>query len=119
MWGSPVSTPISDHGLRRSMSDQNVQDFFRELQAHIDQIASRRSSTIADSGFSVANCLLPLNLSQSRCLAGLATTFVQHSTWWSIREASDSWVLCGEVGEDSGPRVTVFITATSDRDVVL
>jgi len=72
---------------------------------------------VVDSEFSEGSCLLPLNPSQSRLLADLATTFVPRSTWWSKTEGSDSWVLFGEVGEDSGPQVTVCISATSDREV--
>ena len=64
------------------------------------------------------NCLLPLNPSQSLLLGDLVTTFVPRSTWWSKIEGSDLWALFGEVGEASGPQVTVFISATSDRDVI-
>jgi len=66
----------------------------------------------------VASYRLPLSLSQSRLLGALVTTLVPHSTWWFQEEEPDLWVMCGEVGEDSGPRVTVFISATSDRDVM-
>jgi len=92
-----------------------VRDFIRELQAHIEAFESNGSSSIDDSRSSPENCHLPLSLSQSRLLAALVTTFVPRSTWWSMREERDSWVLCGRAGEVSGPQVTVFITATSDR----
>ncbi len=87
------------------------------LQALLDRIASSGSSLNVVSESYAANCHLPLSPSQSHLLADLVTTLVPHSTWWLTREEPESWVLFGEVGEDSGPRVTVFISATSDRDV--
>jgi len=118
MWDSPVSTPCSAPGLRLSISDPNVKDCIRELRALIDQLESSKSSLIVGNESYEANCLLPLSRSQSHLLAALVTTFVPRSTWWSMKEGSDLWVLCGKVGADSGPQVTVFITATSDRDVL-
>jgi len=100
------------------MSDPSVQDMLRELRALSDLLVSRRSSLFGGSGFFEANCLLPLSPSQSLLLADLATVLVERSTWWSRLEGSDMWALCGRVGEDSGPQVTVFISATSDRDVL-
>jgi len=100
------------------MSDPNVRDSIRTLLAHIEAFGSNGSSGIDASEFLPANCLLPLSRSQSHLLAALVTTFVPHSTWWSTRERSESWALCGKVGEASGPQLTVFITATSDRDVL-
>ncbi len=100
------------------MSEASVRDCARELRALTDQIASNPSSFAVGSRFSEANCLLPLSPSQSRLLADLVTMFVPRSTWWSKIEGSDLWALFGKVGEDSGPQVTVFISATSDRDVL-
>jgi len=99
------------------MSDPSVRDYIQRLQALTGRLRSRESSSIVANGSYGANCILPLSLSQSHLLADLVTTFVPRSTWWSTLEGSDSWVLCGEVGEASGPRVTAFITATSDKDV--
>jgi len=99
------------------MSDRSVRDLLQELQAHIDRFESKESCGIVGNGSYGVNCLLPLSGSQSRLLAALATTFVQHSTWWSTLERPDMWALCGRAGEASGPQVTVFITATSDKDV--
>ncbi len=101
------------------MSAQAAQDCIRELRALTDRIVTNRYSSKGAAGCYVENCLLPLNPFQSQLLADLATTFVPRSTWWSTLEGSDSWVLCGRVGAGSGPRVTVFISATSDRDVLL
>jgi len=101
------------------MSDPSVRDSIRGLRAHLDRIANNGSSLNAVSESFAANCLLPLSRSQSRLLADLVTTLVPRSTWWLTLEESDLWVLCGEIGEDSGPRVTVCISATSDRDVLL
>jgi len=114
---SPPSTLSFAPGLRLSISDPNAQDFLRELRALTDRFVSKGSSSIVEPVSSEANCLLPLNLSQSQLLAALVTTFVPRSTWWSKIEGSESWVLFGRNGEDSGPQVTVFISATSDRDV--
>jgi len=99
------------------MSEPVVLDSIRGLRALLDRIVSRRSSFVADSAFSQANCLLPLSPSQSLLLADLVTALGQRSTWLSIQEASEWWLACGVLGEDSGPRVTVFISVTSDRDV--
>ncbi len=93
-----------------------MQDFLRELQARTDQFDIKGSSLSAGSGSFGENCLLPLNRSQSRLLADLATTFVPRSTWWCTLEQPDMWAMCGKVGEVSGPQVTVFILATSDND---
>jgi len=118
MCPSPASTRHSVPGLKRSMSDPNVQGSIRTLLAHIEALENSESSGIVVNGSLPVNCLLPLNPSQSRLLAALVTIFVPHSTWWSTRERNESWVLFGELGEASGPQVTVCITATSDRDVV-
>jgi len=115
---SPHSTHLSVPGRRLSISAQSVRDSILGLQALFDRIVSKGFSSKGASGSYVANCLLPLSPSQSLLLADLVTTLVPHSTWWSTVEESDSWVLCGEVGEDSGPIVTVFISATSDREVL-
>lgn len=113
----PPSTLSSPPGLRLFISDPSVQDSIRELRALLDQIESNASSSFGELEYLEASCLLPLNRSQSHLLADLVTTLVVRSTWWSKIEGSDWWALCGKVGEDSGPQVTVFISATSDRDV--
>ncbi len=113
---STPSTLVSARGRRLSTSAPSARDCARELRALFDQIANRPSSSIVDSEYSEGNCLLPLSRSQSHLLAYLVTMFVPRSTWWSKIEGSDSWVLFGKVGEDSGPQVTVCISATSDRD---
>ena len=95
-----------------------MQDCIRGLRALTDQIVSKRYSSGAVLKSSPGHCRLPLSPSQSLLLADLVTTLVPRSTWWSTLEEKDSWVLCGEIGEGSGPRVTVFITATSDRDAL-
>ncbi len=95
-----------------------MQDYIRELRALIDRLESRRSSSGDIKGSYEASCLLPLRGFQSHLLADLVTTFVPRSTWWSTIEESDLWALFGEIGEDSGPQVIVFISATSDRDVL-
>ena len=118
MCPSRASTPSLDPGLRLSTSDRRVQDCIRELRALSDRIVSSPSSSNGDVGSFAANCLLPLNPSQSRLLAEVVTTLVPRSTWWWTQEESDWWALCGVIGEDSGPQVTVFISATSDRDVI-
>jgi len=111
---STPSTPLSVPGRKRSISDPSVRACIQELRAHLDLLESNGGSLHVASESYAANCRLPLSLSQSRLLAALVTTFVPRSTWWSTREVKDSWALFGEIGEDSGPRVTVFITATSD-----
>ena len=118
MCPSTPSTPASVHGPRLFTSDRSVQDLLLELRAHIDLLESKAGSISEGSASFGANCLLPLSPSQSHLLADLVTIFVPRSTWWSTLERQDSWVLCGKVGEDFGPQVTVFITATSDRDVM-
>jgi len=118
MCPSPASTRSFDPGLRLSTSDRRVQDCIRELQALSDRIVSSPSSSNGVVGSFAANCLLPLSPSQSRLLAEVVTTLVPPSTWWWTQEESDWWALCGVIGEDSGPQVTVFISATSDRDVL-
>ena len=100
------------------MSDPSVQDSVRELLAHIEALQSSGSSGLGGSKYCEASCLLPLSPSQSQLLADLVTMFVPRSTWFSTRERSESWVLFGKLGEDSGPQLTVCITATSDRDVL-
>ena len=95
-----------------------MQDCIRELRALSDRIVSSPSSFSGGNESFAANCLLPLNPSQSRLLADLVTTLVPRSTWWWTQEESDWWALCGAIGEDFGPQVTVFISATSDRDVI-
>lgn len=100
------------------MSDPSVRDSIRELLAHIEACGHNGSSLNVVSESYAANCLLPLSPSQSHLLADLVTVLVPRSTWWSTRERTESWALCGRVGEDSGPQVTVFILATSDRDVL-
>jgi len=114
---SRLSTPSSGPGLRLFTSDPRVKGLLRALRALTDRLESKGYSSIVERGYLEASCPLPLSRSQSRLLAHLVTTFVPRSTWWSKTEEQDLWVLCGEVGEDSGPRVTVFISATSDRDV--
>ena len=100
------------------MSELSVRVCVRALRALTDRLLSRpSSSSVVGKSFS-GSCLLPLSRSQSLLLADLVTTFVPLSTWWSIKEENDSWVLCGEAGEGSGPRVIVFITAISDEDVL-
>jgi len=111
----PHSIPSSGPGRKLSTTDRVVRDFILELQAHTEAFGTNGSSLIVDSESLEGSCRLPLSLSQSRLLASLVTTFVPHSTWWSMKEDKDSWALCGRVGEVSGPQVTVFITATSDR----
>jgi len=118
MCPSQACTPVSVLGRKLSMSDPNVRDCIRGLLARIDHLQSSGSSSILGLGSLEENCLLPLNPSQSRLLAALVTTFVPRSTWWSMTEESESWALCGALGEDSGPQLTVFISATSDRDVI-
>ena len=100
------------------MSELVVLECIRGLRALIDRLQNSGFSSIHEPGSSEGNCRLPLSHSQSLLLADLVTTFVPHSTWWSIREEKDGWVMCGEVGEGSGPRVTVFISATSDKDAL-
>ncbi len=117
MCPSPPSTLSSVPGRRLFTSDPNVRDCLRGLLARIDHLQSNGSSSKGALGSLEGSCLLPLNPSQSRLLADLVTIFVPRSTWWWSQEESESWVLCGKVGEDSGPQVTVFISATSDRDV--
>jgi hypothetical protein len=95
-----------------------VQDCIRGLQALIDRLDTNKSSTIGVSGSFAASSHLPLSRSMSQDLADLVTIFVPRSTWWSTQEGSDWWALFGEIGAGSGPRVTVCITATSDKDVV-
>lgn len=119
MCPSRPSTLSSAPGHRLSTSDPNVRDCLRGLLARIEALGSSRSSLIVAHGSSGESCLLPLSRSQSRLLADLVTTFVPRSTWWLTQEESESWVLCGSLGEDSGPQLTVFISATSDRDVVI
>ncbi len=118
MCPSRPSIPSSAPGLKLSMSDPRVKDCIRELLAHTDLLESKGSSFVDVSGSFGGNCLLPLNGSQSHLLAHLVTISVPRLTWWSTKEDKDSWVLCGRLGEDSGPQVTVFITATSDRNVI-
>ncbi len=118
MCPSAPSTLSSVPGRRRSMSDPSVRASIHGLRALLDRVASSGSSLNVVSESYAANCQLPLSRSQSRLLADLVTTLVPHSTWWLTMEEPDSWLLCGEVGEDSGPRVTVCISATSDRDVL-
>jgi len=117
MWPSHPSTLSSARGRRLSMSDLSVRVCIRGLRALLDRLESRGSSSGVVSRSSEENCLLPLSRSQSQLLADLVTTLVQHSTWWSTEEEKDSWAMCGEVGGASGPHVTVFISAMSDRDV--
>jgi len=117
MCPSTPSTLSSVRGRRLSISDPNVRDCIRGLLARIDHLGSSKYSSIDAPGSFEGNCLLPLNPSQSRLLADLVTIFVPRSTWWLTREEDDSWVMCGVLGEDSGPQVTVFISATSDREV--
>jgi len=105
-------------GRKRSISEPVVQECSRELLARIDHLASNKSYSIAGNESFAASCRLPLSASQSRLLADLVTILVPHSTWWSTQERKDEWVLLGMLGEDSGPQVTVCITATSDRDVM-
>ena len=99
------------------MSEPVVLDSVRGLRALLDRIASRQSSSVVGNVSFQANCRLPLSPSQSLLLADLVTALGQHSTWLSIEEMSEYWLACGVAGEDSGPRVTVFISVTSDRDV--
>ncbi len=113
------SIPPFAPGRKLSTSDRNVLDSVRALLAHLEAFGTSKSSFLADSGSFEASCLLPLNPSQSHYLADLVTILVPRSTWWSIQERSDSWAMCGKVGGDSGPQVTVFISATSDRDVAV
>ncbi len=94
-----------------------MQDFVRELLPRLEAFGASNSSGIYGNASSGGNCLLPLSRSQSLALAALVTTLAEHSTWWSSEESPESWGMCGVVGEDSGPRLTVFISATSDRDV--
>ncbi len=112
------STLSSVRGRRRSTSDPSARASLQELQAHIARIESNRSSGVVANAFSDGSCRLPLSLSQSLLLADLVTAFAPRSTWWSKTEDSDSWLMFGVVGEDSGPQVTVCISATSDRDVL-
>lgn len=100
------------------MSELSVRDSLRGLRALIDQLESKAYSGIVVNECSEENCHLPLNPSQSRLLADLVTAFVPRSTWWSTQERKELWALCGALGEDSGPQLTVFITATSDREVL-
>lgn len=118
MCPSPPFTPSSVRGLRLSTSDPRAQDITRVLRALIEAIESKPSSLIDANASFGESCHLPLSHSQSHLLAGLATTFVPRSTWWSMLEASDMWALFGEAGEASGPQVTMFILATSDKDVM-
>ncbi len=118
MCPSPHSTPSLGRGLRRFISELSVQACIRGLRALTDRIVNNRYSSISELGSSEGNCQLPLSRSQSLLLAEVVTTCVPHLTWWSTLEESDLWVLCGEAGEGSGPRVTVFISAISDKDVL-
>jgi len=118
MCPSPHSTPFFVPGHRRSTSDPSVRASIQGLRALLDRIANNGYSLNVVSESYAANCRLPLSRSQSLLLADLVTTLVPRSTWWLTLEEPDLWALCGEIGEDSGPRVTVFITATSDRDVL-
>ena len=118
MCPSPPYTPLSVHGRRRSTSDRSAQDSIRELRALTDRLLTNRSSLLDGNGSFEASCHLPLSGSQSHLLADLVTIFVPHSTWWLTREEKDWWALYGVRGEASGPRVTVCISATSDRDVL-
>ena len=115
---SPPSTLSSPPGRRLFISDPSVQDSIRELRALLDRIESNAFSSTGELGSLEGNCLLPLNRFQSQLLADLATTLVPRSTWWSKIEGPDWWAMCGVLGEDSGSRVTVFISATTDRDVL-
>jgi len=95
-----------------------VRASLRELRALIDRLEHSGSSGTSANGSFGGNCLLPLNPSQSHVLADLVTIFVPRSTWWSTNEEEALWALCGVIGEASGPQVTLFISATSDRDVI-
>jgi len=114
----PPYTPSFVRGPRLCISDPRVQVFLRGSQARTGRIESSPSFLKGASASFGENCLLPLSHFQSRLLADLATTFVPRSTWWSLHEESELWVMFGEAGGDSGPLVTVSISATSDRDVV-
>lgn len=118
MCPSPAYIRSSGPGRRRSMSGQSARDTLRELRALFDRLLSSASSGNGDRQSSGVSCLLPLSRSQSLLLADLATTTAQRSTWWSLHADSDTWLMCGVAGEDSGPRVIVSITAISDRDVI-
>ncbi len=118
MCPSQASIPSFVPGHRRSTSDPSVRASIQELQVLLDRIANSGSSLNVVSESYAASCHLPLSRSQSLLLADLVTTLVPRSTWWLTLEEPDLWAVYGEIGEDSGPRVTVFITATSDRDVL-
>ena len=118
MWVSPLSTPNSAPGRRLSIWAPSVRASIHGLRALLDRIESKQSFSGVDSGSLPGNCQLPLSRSQSHLLADLVTTLVGRLTWWSTREENDSWVLFGDLGGDSGPQVTVFISATSDKDVL-
>ena len=117
MCPSQASTPDSVLGRRRSISDRSVQDSILGLLLHIEALRANRSSLHVGSASSRGLCRLPLSRFQSLLLGDLVTTSVPRLTWWSMLEENDSWVLYGVLGEDSGPQLTVCITATSDKDV--
>lgn len=114
MCPSKASTPSSALGRRRSIADLNVRDTILELRALFDRIVSNRFCLRDVNGSSAVSYLIPLNRSQSLLLADLVTITGQRLTWLSIAEEPGTWVLCGRAGEASGPRLTVFISATSD-----
>ncbi len=115
MCPSKASTLSSGLGRRRSIRDLNVRGCILGLRALTDRIASSRFFLRDVNASSAVSYRIPLNLSQSRLLADLVTITGQRLTWLSIAEEPDVWVLCGVLGEASGPRLAVFISATSDR----
>jgi hypothetical protein len=117
MCPSQTYTPSSVLGRSRFIGAPSVQASIQELRALIEVLQSNASCITDVIGSSAESCHLPLNLSQSRFLAALVTTTAPRSTWWSTAQADDWWLMYGVLGEDFGPRVTVCITATSDRDV--
>ena len=118
MCPSAPFTLSSVPGRRLFISDLNVQDSIRGLRALLEAIESNASFSKGELEYLEASCLLPLNRSQSQLLADLVTKLAPRSTWWSKIEGPDWWAMCGVLGEDSGSQVTVFISATSDRDVL-
>ena len=115
MCPSKVYIPRSGPGRRRSIADPNVRDSIRELRALTDRMLSSSYSFSDVKEYSAASYLLQLSRSQSLLLADLATMCASRLTWSSIAGEPGSWVMFGEAGEASGPRLTVCISVTSDR----
>jgi len=112
-----ASTRRSNRGRKLSISDRQTLDTLRGLRAHIDQLLTSASYTTDDNVCSVGSYLLPLSRSQSLFLGDLVTTIGERSTWYSVLAKMESWAMCGNLGEASGPQLTVFISAISDKDV--